>query len=117
MPSPGDLPYPGIEPGSPINKAPNMSHWHPKHSTNSGYFIGQHTPFHFLQLCVFENGMCWETRLDSFCQQRSLSLSDSPPVSFCPIPPPHGQYLAVETGLIFKVGYVLSPRGEVPESE
>ena len=53
MPSPGDLPDPGIEPGSPVNKAPNMSHLHPKHSTNWGLcYWPAHTISFSSSLCL-----------------------------------------------------------------
>ena len=48
MPSPGDRHDPGVEPGSPVNKAPNMSHSHPKHSISWGIC---YWPAHTISFC------------------------------------------------------------------
>ena len=54
MPSPGDLLDPGVEPGSPVNKAPNMSHSHPKHSISWGIcYWAAHTILFFFILFFF----------------------------------------------------------------
>lgn len=51
-------------------------------------------------ISVSEKGPLWETRRDCFCQQRSLSLSGSPPLACCAPPAPAPSDLAV-TGARF----------------